>query len=417
VAAILRDVATGVEWRLDEGSSWIVGGTPGCDVVLDDPACGRRHVQIEFASGGWRALLLANGGSAFAINGISVGRDELRRGDVLRVGNTLLRFELDDVPPAADGKAVASRREPLAMPQSFEALHTLFTAPCPTVDAALVAARAGEGLLRFCEIDDPRKRRQPSEASLPPRKPCADRRARLGEAFQMGLASPWPVVRAVSAHGFAALAVFGGSSATLVSLVSHADASVRTAAARGLAAVDPLEAAPRIHALAPAPPEACDATDAAEYAAQLHGIGDDSLLDDLLRRAATKAFDESRASARICAAAVLGEIGSPGAVRPLRTLLFDAAEEVRAAAVDALRRAANDDARDALRSAIADSSPRVFQAATRALAGSHDPLLAELLKKALRATDPADLERRARYRRALEDVTGERRGPDPDSWL
>lgn len=396
MAAILRDIATGVEWRLDQGDTWTVGQHSSCDIVLDDPACSRRHAQIEFASGGWRVHMIANGACIFAINGISVWRDELRRGDVLRLGDTLLRFEVDDVPPAADAKAI-SRREPLAMPQSYEALLTLFTAPCPSVDAALVAARAGEGLLRFCEI--------------------ADRRPRLTEAFQAGLGSPWPVVRAVSAHGFAALAVFGGSSATLVSLVGHADASVRTAAARGLAAVDPLEAAPRVHALAATALDACDATDAAEFTAQLSSIGDDSLLADLLRRATTKAFDESRAAARVCAAAVLGEIGSPDAVRPLRTLLFDPAEEVRAATVEALRRSANDDARDALRSAVADLSPRVFQAATRALAGSHDPLLAELLKKALRATAPSDLERRARYRRALEDVTGERRGPDPDAWL
>lgn len=401
VGAILRDVSSGVEWRLDRGDAWTVGHSTGCEVVLPDTDVGRRHLRIEFADGGWRVLLLADGAGAFAVNGIATGRDELRGGDVLRIGATLLRFEIDDRPPAADGKAI-SRREPIAVPQSFEALLTLYTADCPGVDAALVAARAGEALIRFCEIPE--------------------RRAKLGEAFRAGLTSAWPVVRAVSAHGFAAIAATGapGAGDALASLVDHPDGTVRSAAARALASVDPLAAAPRIHARAVETLDAHDAHDAAEYAAQLSGIGDESLLGDLLARASSKVFDDSRAAARVCAAAVLGELAAAGrndAVRPLRTLLGDRAEEVRAAAVDALRRAACDEARESLRAAIADESPRVFQAAIRALSGSHDALLADLLKKALRATAPSDLERRARYRRALEDVTGERRGSDPDAWL
>jgi len=46
-----------------------------------------------------------------------------------------------------------------------------------------------------------------------------------------------------------------------------------------------------------------------------------------------------------------------------------------------------------------------------------DPQLKDRLVATLCSIPPSDLERRARYRRALEDVTGERRGPDPESWL
>lgn len=405
MGAILRDLERDVVWHLDRGDAWIVGRGPGCDVVIADPSAAPRHLRIEFASGGWRvSTLFSAAEGATAVNGISTEREELRPGDVLRMGTTRLAFEVDERPPAADaGGKPAQRREPIALPQSFEALVTLFTAPTPSVDAALVAARAGEALLRFCEI--------------------AERRPPLREIFQAGLASSWPVLRAVSAHGLAATAAGEpAAGAAIAPLVDHPDRTVRSAAARALATVDPVAAAPRLHARAVAAlTDARFPSEAAEYAAQLCEIGTESLLADLASRARSQALDAGEPVARAAAAAVLGELAAAGlasARRPLRTLLSDAVEDVRLAAVNALRRSVADgDARDALRMAIADPAARVFQATARALAGTNDPLLAELLVKALRATDATDLERRARYRRALEDVTGERRGPDPDAWL
>lgn len=407
MGAILREISTERQWRLDEGESWTYGRASDCAIHLADPACARRHGRIEWREGTWLVVdhLTTNG---TWLNGIRVEREELRDGDVLSIGQALFEFRSDGIPPRV--RAGERESDLPRLPQSFAALLAVFTGDAAAVDGAVIVARAGNDLLRFCD--------DPSRVPL------------LKEAYQKGLSSPWPVVRAVSTQGIAALAASRlletpEAGAAVGPLLGDPADYVRKNAARALARIDPLGAAPRLHARAIEAVETGASTrEAGEAAAQLVDVGEASLLASLRERATALAIDARDLSIRARAIAALGEIAASGdaeAVRALRAILAEPSEELRVQAVRALARGidASDDARFALRNALHDPSPRVFLEACRGFSTrpARDPSLAAALIETLRETARTDVQRRARIRRALEDVTGERRGPDPDAWL
>jgi pSer/pThr/pTyr-binding forkhead associated (FHA) protein len=82
-------VAEGVEWPL--GRHARVGRSPACDVVLSDDSVSRRHVEIAIR-GGVCALRDLGSCNGTYVNGRRVVRARLRRGDVLRLGETELRL-------------------------------------------------------------------------------------------------------------------------------------------------------------------------------------------------------------------------------------------------------------------------------------------------------------------------------------
>ena len=72
-----------------QGSVVVIGRDPGCDVVLSDPKCSRRHAVLEEGPEG---ILVRDPGSAngISVNGRRVERARLQPGDALRVGDTVL---------------------------------------------------------------------------------------------------------------------------------------------------------------------------------------------------------------------------------------------------------------------------------------------------------------------------------------
>jgi hypothetical protein len=84
-------VAGDFEWPLGERGRWVVGRASTCDFVLaDDDAVSRRHAEIAVRAGLClvRDLDSCNG---TVLNGRLVRRARLRRGDVLRLGETEIR--------------------------------------------------------------------------------------------------------------------------------------------------------------------------------------------------------------------------------------------------------------------------------------------------------------------------------------
>ena len=63
----------------------LIGRHPSCDVVLWSPNVSRRHARLQFRDGNWilRDLESTNGTH---VNGVAVGRCELRPGDRLTIG-------------------------------------------------------------------------------------------------------------------------------------------------------------------------------------------------------------------------------------------------------------------------------------------------------------------------------------------
>ena len=97
--------------KVPQGGSIIVGRTGESDYVLDDAAASRRHMEISARDDGyfWRDLDSTNG---VFINEEKLSSGELRSGDRIRIGSTVLLFEVE----ADEGKA------PLAMEDS-EGFH------------------------------------------------------------------------------------------------------------------------------------------------------------------------------------------------------------------------------------------------------------------------------------------------------
>jgi hypothetical protein len=84
-------VAGEQEWPLADRGRWVLGRASDCDLVLGaDDAISRRHAEIAVRAGLClvRDLDSCNG---TLLNGRSVRRARLRRGDVLTVGETDVR--------------------------------------------------------------------------------------------------------------------------------------------------------------------------------------------------------------------------------------------------------------------------------------------------------------------------------------
>jgi hypothetical protein len=73
------------------GSVCVMGRDPGCDIVLNDSKCSRRHAVVE---DGPEGLVVRDSGSANGIyvNGRKVEKAPLRPGDTVRLGEVQLRL-------------------------------------------------------------------------------------------------------------------------------------------------------------------------------------------------------------------------------------------------------------------------------------------------------------------------------------
>jgi FHA domain len=63
----------------------VVGRLPSCEVVLSDPSVSRRHARLFFRDGSWLIQDL-DSKNGTVLNGVRVGRSEVRPGDLLVLG-------------------------------------------------------------------------------------------------------------------------------------------------------------------------------------------------------------------------------------------------------------------------------------------------------------------------------------------
>jgi predicted component of type VI protein secretion system len=86
-----RWVLLALDWTGGQ-ESLLLGRHAECDVVLSDPSVSRRHARLFFRDGSWFLQDLGSTNGT-VINGVSIGRCELRPGDRLIIGNE--RLEID----------------------------------------------------------------------------------------------------------------------------------------------------------------------------------------------------------------------------------------------------------------------------------------------------------------------------------
>ncbi len=81
-----------LDWEGTAHADMVLGRGDGCDPMLADPAVSRRHARLSFRDGRW---ILQDLGSrnGTRVNGVRVGRCEVRPGDLVEVGNTQLTVD------------------------------------------------------------------------------------------------------------------------------------------------------------------------------------------------------------------------------------------------------------------------------------------------------------------------------------
>jgi len=79
-----------------------LGRSPSADIVLDHVTVSRRHAVLSEENGRY-VLLDDRSRNGVLVNGERVGRSVLRNGDVIHLGEVIMRYVevLEDAPPAA----------------------------------------------------------------------------------------------------------------------------------------------------------------------------------------------------------------------------------------------------------------------------------------------------------------------------
>ena len=207
------------------GSVVVIGRDPGCDVVLNDPKCSRRHAVLEEGPDG---VLVRDPGSAngITVNGRRVERARLQPGDALRVGDTVLTL-------------LAEIGETVVMAPDDLDLRTMVGAPRPSAPAPAPAPAPRPPAQPPLPPTAPRgavppglPRRSVSAAAAPPSRP----------ATVSVLAGLWAlfVPASVAASLYAAQLLGGGVLAwSLGAIASLLLAGLGTAMAFGLSRLAP----------------------------------------------------------------------------------------------------------------------------------------------------------------------------------
>ncbi len=87
----------GRSFSLTEGQTLLIGRGQASNTQLSDPHVSRVHCQVEI-DGGKVRLVHSGGSGGTRVNGRPVDDKELQPGDVIRIGDTELRFQLEGVP-------------------------------------------------------------------------------------------------------------------------------------------------------------------------------------------------------------------------------------------------------------------------------------------------------------------------------
>jgi predicted component of type VI protein secretion system len=153
-----------------QGTLAVLGRDPACDLVLNDVQCSRRHAVVE---AGPQGLAIRDAGSAngLFVNGKKIERAALQPGDLVRLGEVVLKVLPEDVP----GTVIMAPEEmvelgppptgagPLPGPSVLGTQKTP-----PTADAPLVSSPPPRPPQPPPPLSAPAPRTSPRSAPAPP---------------------------------------------------------------------------------------------------------------------------------------------------------------------------------------------------------------------------------------------------------
>jgi len=89
---VLEGSLRGEDFHLHEGRN-IVGSSPQCEIQLPDEGIEDRHASIRFSANEWSLTDLDSESGTF-LNGKEIYRHELKDGDKIMIGKSLLRVKM-----------------------------------------------------------------------------------------------------------------------------------------------------------------------------------------------------------------------------------------------------------------------------------------------------------------------------------
>lgn len=149
---IVEGPGTGNEFELASTGTrdaFVVGRDPSAGVHLPDASVSRAHFRIELGEGGWRVVDLGSRNQTL-LNGVPIREAPLRHGDLIRAGDTELRFEDPGAPVRPTGTRSTILREFSALAREDSLLERLEVLERAVRDERSYAL--AEGMRRLLEI-------------------------------------------------------------------------------------------------------------------------------------------------------------------------------------------------------------------------------------------------------------------------
>jgi hypothetical protein len=218
--------SNGVQHEVElQGTLAYVGRDPSCELVLNDAKCSRKHAVLEAGPDG---MAIRDNGSANGVfvNGRKVDRAALKDGDIIRLGETVLKVLPESITSTIMMEADEidyEATEPIARPEDITAAEP------ETIDERELELdpeppRAAPPTPKTQPPPRPPQTRpaRPSSPSIPTRRPAAPPVVPVAEPPRpltlTVLAILWLIAGAVYGSAGLGFALFGGLSGTRAAL-------------------------------------------------------------------------------------------------------------------------------------------------------------------------------------------------------
>jgi hypothetical protein len=204
-----------------QGTFAVLGRDPSCDLVLNDVKCSRRHAVVEAGPDGL-AIRDTDSANGVFVNGQKVERAKLHEGDLVRLGEIVLRV----LPEQITGTVVMGPEDLVDLiPAAARAASTPATPPAPPAPAPPPPVAAARVVPSTASLDPvpplaaAKPQPSPSPRPVPAPPPPPARPAPMASAAVDAPGRPLPArpltVKLLSALWLASVLVYGATGAYL----------------------------------------------------------------------------------------------------------------------------------------------------------------------------------------------------------
>jgi len=146
VVEILDGADRGKRFQIDDVVTRrvLLGSSPACDIPLNDRSISRRHAALETDTAGTRVVDIGSRNGTW-IGDLRIREVYLRPGEVVRFGDTRVRFDTDGIPRSVPTSTEASFGRVIGISPEMRALYPVFARVAQADVAVLIEGETGTG--------------------------------------------------------------------------------------------------------------------------------------------------------------------------------------------------------------------------------------------------------------------------------